>query len=344
MADYLEKIRFSSRQLLELVNDILDMSRLEQGKIALNYQEFNLLESLESMTAAFRVQAEREGKHFQTVFDIRSKRILGDSFRISQILNNLLSNAFKFTSEGDEISLQVKQFESRGSAKFQFIVRDTGLGMSEEFLPHLFEPYARETRFTAQQISGTGLGMPIVKNLVTQMSGQINVESRLGEGTVFTVTVPFAAAEEDTVKGKTPEKKPGDAAFSLKGRKVLLAEDNLINMEIATEILTMHGVEVIQAENGVKAVEAFQASAPFSIDAILMDMQMPEMDGCEAARRIRSLRRPDSGLPIIAVTANAFAEDIAETSKAGMDAHISKPIDFGILCRTLEKLISEKSL
>lgn len=344
VADYLEKIRFSSRQLLELVNDILDMSRLEQGKIALNYQEFNLLESLESMTAAFRVQAEREGKHFQTVFDIRSKRILGDSFRISQILNNLLSNAFKFTSEGDEISLQVKQFESRGSAKFQFIVRDTGLGMSEEFLPHLFEPYARETRFTAQQISGTGLGMPIVKNLVTQMSGQINVESRLGEGTVFTVTVPFAAAEEDTVKGKTPEKKPGDAAFSLKGRKVLLAEDNLINMEIATEILTMHGVEVIQAENGVKAVEAFQASAPFSIDAILMDMQMPEMDGCEAARRIRSLRRPDSGLPIIAVTANAFAEDIAETSKAGMDAHISKPIDFGILCRTLEKLISEKSL
>lgn len=344
VADYLEKIRFSSRQLLELVNDILDMSRLEQGKIALNYQEFNLLESLESMTAAFRVQAEREGKHFQTVFDIRSKRILGDSFRISQILNNLLSNAFKFTSEGDEISLQVKQFESRGSAKFQFIVRDTGLGMSEEFLPHLFEPYARETRFTAQQISGTGLGMPIVKNLVTQMSGQINVESRLGEGTVFTVTVPFAAAEEDTVKGKTPEKKPGDAAFSLKGRKVLLAEDNLINMEIATEILTMHGVEVIQAENGVKAVEAFQASAPFSIDAILMDMQMPELDGCEAARRIRSLRRPDSGLPIIAVTANAFAEDIAETSKAGMDAHISKPIDFGILCRTLEKLISEKSL
>ena len=134
------------------------------------------------------------------------------------------------------------------------------------------------------------------------------------------------------------------SAFSLKGRKVLLAEDNLINMEIATEILTMHGVEVIQAENGVKAVEAFQASAPFSIDAILMDMQMPEMDGCEAARRIRSLRRPDSGLPIIAVTANAFAEDIAETSKAGMDAHISKPIDFGILCRTLEKLISEKSL
>ena len=352
VADYLEKIRISSRQLLDLVNDILDVSRMEQGKIALDYQEFNLRKSLEEITASFHLQAEREEKRFSSVFDIRNERILGDSFRISQILNNLLSNAFKFTGKGDEISLQVKQFESMGSAKFQFIVKDTGIGMSQEFLPHLFEPYARETRFTARQISGTGLGMPIVQNLVKQMSGQINVESRLGEGTVFTVTVPFAVAEEEEREDKSGAEQSGpheaaadgqeEDGFSLKGRRVLLAEDNLINMEIATEILTMHGVEVVQAENGLEAVEAFQASVPFSIDAILMDMQMPKMDGCEAAKRIRSLHRPDSGLPILAVTANAFAEDIAETSKAGMDAHISKPIDFNILCRTLEELISEK--
>lgn len=344
VADYLAKIRFSSGQLLNLVNDILDMSRLEQGKIALDYREFNLRRSLEDITAAFRLQAEREEKRFSTDFEIHNERILGDNFRISQILNNLLSNAFKFTGKGGEISLQVKEFESMGSVKYQFVVRDTGLGMSEEFLPHLFEPYARETRFTAQKISGTGLGMSIVENLVKQMSGQIDVKSRLGEGTEFTVTVPFAVAEEEENADKAA---CGDAAgkeevFSLEGRKVLLAEDNLINMEIATEILTMHGVEVIPAENGLEALEAFQASAPFSIDAILMDMQMPQMDGCEATKRIRSLHRPDSGLPIIAVTANAFAEDIAETSKAGMDAHISKPIDFNILCRTLETLISGK--
>ena len=185
--------------------------------------------------------------------------------------------------------------------------------------------------------------MPIVKNLVTQMSGEIHVESSLGKGTVFTLTVPFQAErkEENASLPEKPEEGAGET-FSLKGRRVLLAEDNLINMEIATEILTMQGVEVIPAEDGVKAVEAFQESAPFSIDAILMDMQMPNMDGCEAAKRIRSLRRPDSGVPIIAVTANAFTEDIAATSKAGMDAHISKPIDFNILCRTLEDLIGQR--
>ena len=310
----------------------------------LDYQEFSLEKSIADITAAFRLQAQQEEKRFTVDMDIRDVWILGDSFRLSQILNNLLSNAFKFTSAGDEIALQVKQFESTGSAKYQFVVRDTGLGMSEEFLPHLFEPYARETRFSSQKITGTGLGMPIVKNLVTQMSGEIHVESSLGKGTVFTLTVPFQAEREKTAAsaGRTDEEAGGKETFSLEGRRVLLAEDNLINMEIATEILTMHGVEVIPAEDGAKAVKAFQESAPFSIDAILMDMQMPHMDGCEAAKRIRALHRPDSGVPIIAVTANAFTEDIAATSKAGMDAHISKPIDFNILCRTLESLIGQK--
>lgn len=352
LTGYLEKIRYSSRQLLELVNDILDMSRMEQGKVALNAQEFNLRQSMKEGTDAFRLQAETEKKIFVLSFDIQDEWVLGDAFRIGQVMNNLLSNAFKFTSEGDRITLAVRQFESRDYAQYQIVISDTGLGMSEEFLPHLFEPYARETRFSARQISGTGLGMPIVKNLVTQMGGEINVESRLGEGTTFTIAIPFPVVRREKrilEKAETepdrqgeqeqPEEAKEEKKSPLEGKRVLLAEDNLINMEIATEILSMNGILVTQAENGEEALKAFEDSGPFFFDAILMDMQMPRMDGCEAARRIRALKRPDAGsVPIIAVTANAFAEDIAATSSAGMDAHISKPIDFSLLCRTLEKL------
>ncbi|HIZ78639.1 MAG TPA: response regulator, partial [Candidatus Lachnoclostridium stercorigallinarum] len=204
-----------------------------------------------------------------------------------------------------------------------------------------FEPYTRETRFGVKKVAGTGLGMPIVKNLVTQMSGQIHVESQPGKGTIFTIVIPFAAVKEEK-KGKR-EQTAKQSGISLEGRTVLLAEDNMVNMEIATEILTMEGIKVIQAWNGAEAVERFRESSPFSIDAILMDMQMPQMDGCEAARTIRSLIRPDAGtVPIIAVTANAFAEDIAATTAAGMNAHVSKPIDFQILRQTLEELIGGK--
>ena len=212
-------------------------------------------------------------------------------------------------------------------------------------MPQLFEPYARETRFFSRQVVGTGLGMPIVKSLVTQMSGQIYVDSALGKGTTFTLTVPFITAQAEAESRQTREDlKTGKAgeAFSLAGRKILLAEDNLLNMEIANEILTMNGLEVLQAWNGQEAVELFQDAAPYEIDAILMDMQMPQMDGCEAARTIRAMERPDARtVPIIAVTANAFAEDIAATTAAGMNAHISKPIDFRALCATLEKLLGQ---
>ena len=190
-------------------------------------------------------------------------------------------------------------------------------------------------------MKGTGLGMAIVKSLVEQMNGHIHVESAQGEGSTFTVILPF-----ETVEDSRPVSDPAPApaqSWSLEGRRVLLAEDNEINMEIATELLTMRGVQLTQARNGREAVERFQASEPNAFDVILMDMQMPEMDGCEAAERIRALPRPDAGtVPIIAVTANAFAEDIAATTKAGMDAHISKPIDFRILCQTMEKLLEER--
>lgn len=338
--DYLRKLRLSSRQLLELINDILDMSRMEQGRVELNPQQFDLRECVQDCAEAIRFQAERDGKQFRLQFDLDRSRVIGDPFRISQILNNLLSNALKFSSAGDTVSLTVTQLDRQDYANYKIVVQDTGIGMSQDFLPRLFEPYARESRFGVKHVSGTGLGMAIVKSLVEQMSGHIHVESAPGQGSTFTVILPL-----ETVKGggEAQAAEPAAApqeALSLAGRRVLLAEDNLINMELATELLSLAGLEVTQAWNGLEAVELFRRSPLHGFDLILMDMQMPELDGCEAARQIRRLPRADARtVPIIAVTANAFAEDISATMKAGMDAHISKPIDMQLLCQTMEKLL-----
>ena len=336
--DYLHKISRSSRQLLELVNDILEMSRMEQGKVILNSEQFDLKASIEECAEPFRLQAEKDGKSFLEEYSLQDPVVLGDPFRMTQIMNNLLSNALKFTNRGDTISVRVTQLKENEHAQYQITVKDTGIGMSEEFLSKLFEPYARETRFSTRQITGTGLGMPIVKNLVTQMSGQIHVESTLGEGTSFVITVPLMPVEETGQKQRDEAETSADG-FSLEGKHILLVEDNVINMEIAQEILSENGLLIDEAWNGEEAVEKFAESKPYEYDAILMDMKMPKMDGCEAARQIRAMTRPDAKrVPIIAVTANAFTEDIAESTAAGMDAHISKPIDFKLLCRTLEEL------
>lgn len=340
--DYLKKIDHSSRQLLELINEILDMSRLEQGKIILSNKQFNLQECVEECTDTFRYQAQRENKEFTTTIDISTRLVLGDPFRITQILNNLLSNAFKFTSEGDRVSLSIKQAEGQDYYTHTFVIEDTGIGMSKEFLSKIYEPYARETRFGTKQVEGTGLGMAIVKSLVEQMNGRITVKSEQGEGSTFTIILPLLPVKEDVeTKGSTETMDARSDTISLQDRHILLAEDNAINMEIATEVLTMNGIRVTQAWNGKEALDIFSVSPPFAFDAILMDMQMPEMDGCEATMKIRRLSRPDAKtVPIIAVTANAFAEDIAATAQAGMNAHISKPIDFQSLCQELGKLLN----
>ena len=209
--------------------------------------------------------------------------------------------------------------------------------MSSEFLERIYEPYARELRFSDRQASGTGLGMSITKNLVVQMGGEIQVESAPGAGSTFTVILPLAAGKQPlqaTEKGEQTE------PFSLEGLRILLAEDNEINMEIAAEMLEAQGITAVRAWNGAEAVDVFQAAEPFAFDAILMDMQMPLMDGCEAARQIRAMDRPDAGaVPIIAVTANAFSEDVSATTAAGMNAHVSKPINAAVLRQTLERLI-----
>ena len=207
--------------------------------------------------------------------------------------------------------------------------------MSKEFLEKIFEPFARETRFSPTKVTGTGLGMPIVKNLVQQMNGELTVQSTLGKGSTFTITLPLHIVESKEVKSEKNDVQP----YDLQGKKILLAEDNEINMEIAVEYLTMLGAEVTSAWNGREAVETFLSSAPGFYDFILMDMQMPEMDGCTACREIRAADRPDAQtIPVIAVTANAFAEDIAQTTDAGMNGHISKPIDFNLLLELLQKL------
>ena len=313
-----------------------------------------------------RDQIKREGKTFTLDFDIKTREVYGDSFRVTQILSNLLSNAVKFTSEGDAISLKVSERQNSDFVKYKLVLKDTGAGMSRDFLDRIFIPYEREVRFGAKNVSGTGLGMPIVKNILSQMNGEISVESELGKGSTFTVILPFRKAdveeemEENPVSGETSgnevditgsggEKKADQAESGkseedfLRNRKILLAEDNEINMEIACELLDMYGAQVVKAWNGKEAVDLFAASGEDEFDVILMDMQMPEMDGCEAARTIRKMKRRDAEkIPIIAVTANAFAEDLSATAAAGMNAHISKPIDFSLLCRTLKEVIDQQ--
>lgn len=339
MGEYFDKIGISSRQLLGLINDILEISRMEQGKITIDNQQFDLEKCVEECAGVFRTQAEQEKKEFQVFYDIPDRIIYGDAFRIQQILNNLLSNALKFTKKGDKICLKIKEIHSLKHKKYQIIVSDTGAGMSEAFMEKIFVPFEREVRFGARNVTGTGLGMPIVKNIVSQMGGTITVESKLGEGSAFTVTLPLECADgaEQPSVQKAPEK------ISLEGKKVLVAEDNEINMDIAAEMLEMNGIRVTKAWNGKEAVELFAGSAPGEFDGILMDMQMPVMDGCQAAEKIRSMNRPDAGsVPIVAVTANAFAEDLAATTAAGMNAHVSKPIDFDLLFQTLSELMERK--
>ena len=248
----------------------------------------------------------------------------------------LLYTSFKFTPKGGSIHTGLNTSGDDNTIYCRLTVSDTGIGMSKEFLEHIFEPYARETRFASSSINGTGLGMSIVHSLVTQMGGQINVESTLGKGTTFTVTLPFASAGEK----ESPVRPVTKESYSLNGIRILLAEDNEINMEIAAELLSEYGAEVVQVWNGKEAVEKFTASPDYYFDFILMDMQMPVMDGCTAAKAIRESGKADAAdITIIAVSANAFPTDIAAAAGAGMNAHISKPIDFSELYKTLNKYV-----
>lgn len=343
--DAFRKIQSLSNQLLTLINDILELSKMEQGKLEIRNQDFNIRENMEELVFVYQAQIADKQKQFDVLIDVDDEWVNSDWSRIQQILDNLLSNAFKFTEENGKIRLQVTEQKDYNSkfGKYQIIVEDNGAGMSQDFLKKIFIPFERETKFGAAKVAGTGLGMPIVHDLVIKMQGTIEVTSSLGNGTTFTVMLPLEICNTDA-SGNT-EQSGEDTTDSVEeldgnGRKVLIAEDNEINMEIGVEILRMFGFEVEQAWNGKEALDLFRESEENEYALIVMDMKMPVMDGCEAARQIRHLNRPDAKtIPIIAATANAFTEDIALTQKAGMNAHISKPIDFDVLKKTIAKLL-----
>ena len=336
-ADCLTKIRVASQQLLELINDVLEMSRMEQADLHLHNVSCDLEETMNQCLSTFQAQAELEQKTLTLSFSLPHRQVYADSLRLQQVLNNLVSNALKFTNAGDSIQVEVSQPPHLGHDMCRIVVRDTGIGMSEEFLPKLFEPYARESRFGTHTVLGTGLGMAIVKTIVSRMNGQIQVESVAGQGTCFTLTLPMEPAdppEQANAANAAP-----DPAAVLGGKSVLLAEDFEMNLEIATELLKLCGAQVTQARNGQEAVDAFAASAPGQFDLILIDMNMPVLDGCGAAAAIRAMDRPDAAaIPILAVTANAFAEDVSATAQAGMNAHIAKPINLQQLAAAVRDL------
>ena len=313
IGDCLKKIQVSASHLLELINDILEMSRMEQADLRLKNHPCDLRETVNQCLSGFQAQAELQHKRLEASFSLTHPQVYADAFRLQQVLNNLISNAMKFTNEGDKIQVEVSQPSRQEQGICRIVVRDTGVGMSEDFLPKLFTPYARESRFGVQTVLGTGLGMTIVHTIVTRMGGQIQVESAPGQGSAFTLTIPMEPVAEEAETAPAEVSAPvEDPTRVLRGKRVLLAEDYEMNLEIATELLKLAGAQVTQARNGQEAVERFAQSQPGEFDVILMDMNMPVLDGCGAAAAIRAMDRPDAAsVPILAVTANAFAEDVA---------------------------------
>ena len=336
--DYLKKISVSSQHLLSLINDVLDMSRIESGKVTLEAKPVHLPELVHELRDI--IQAVVSKKDLSLTLDtvgVENEDVIADPLRLEQILINVLANAVKFTPDGGQISLWVVQKDTApaGYADFEFHIKDNGIGMSEEFQKHIFEQFARERTSTVSKIQGTGLGMAITKSLVDMMGGGITVKSEQGKGSEFTISLRFPIGEAKT--GQTP---PAAKASAFTGKKLLVVEDNELNLEIASTLLKEAGFEVDTAENGKVAVEKVEAASADRYDLILMDIQMPEMDGYEATRRIRAL--PDTkkaALPIVAMTANAFEDDRKNALRAGMNGHIAKPLDIQKLFQVLSELL-----
>ena len=336
--DYLKKISVSSQHLLSLINDVLDMSRIESGKVTLEAKPVHLPELVHELRDI--VQAVVSEKDLSLTLDtvgVENEDIIADPLRLEQILINVLANAVKFTPDGGQISLWIVQKDTApaGYADFEFHIKDNGIGMSEEFQKHIFEQFARERTSTVSKIQGTGLGMAITKSLVDMMGGRITVKSEQGKGSEFTISLRFPIGE-----AKTEQTPPAAKASAFTGKKLLVVEDNELNLEIASTLLKEAGFEVDTAENGKVAVEKVEAASADRYDLILMDIQMPEMDGYEATRRIRAL--PDTkkaALPIVAMTANAFEDDRKNALRAGMNGHIAKPLDIQKLFQVLSELL-----
>ena len=343
---HLEKVDGSARHLLSLINDILDMSRIESGRMTVNNEEFAFAKGLEQINTMIGSQCNEKGLHYE--FRIIGKTddfYIGDGMKLRQVMINLLGNAVKFTPAGGTVSFVIEEGpRSDGKATLRFIVSDTGIGMSEDYLPHLFDAFSQEDSSSTNIYGSSGLGMAITKRMVELMGGSIDVESEKGKGSTFTVTLTLdetSGEEADvTAAAESAPEVPADNTAGLKGRRILLAEDVVINAEIIKMVLSQAGLEVDHAENGRIATEMFRDHDEWYYDAILMDMRMPEMDGLEATRTIRAMTRPDAKkIPVIALTANAFEEDVQRSMEAGLNAHLSKPVEPEVLFGTLEDLI-----
>ena len=337
--DCLSKCRIAAVNLINIVNDVLDLSAIENGRMKLASVQFSLAGLISELRVVYSTHAEMKGVRFEASADgILHDEVTGDRMRTNQVLTNLLSNAVKFTAGGGLVTLRAEQqIEAEtGSCLVTFTVSDSGIGISPEFLPHVFDPYEQEDASVSQKFGGTGLGLSIVRSMSELMGGKVEAASEKEKGSSFTVTLPFKLADKREPLPEQPAET--GAANSLKGMKLLLAEDNPMNSEIAQTILSAAGARVTAAMNGEEAAELFEASAAGSYDAILMDIMMPKLDGYGAARRIRSSAHADAAsVPIIAMTANAFSSDVQQALDAGMNAHVAKPIDVPLLLETLKK-------
>ena len=344
--DCLGKVKLSSDHLLKLINDVLDMARIENGKLTISEAPVNLKESIEKILEMESINAQMSGLTLDMEFiDLKTEYVITDIFRLSQILLNITGNSIKYTKAGGKIHFTIRELASkkRNHASYEFVIEDTGIGMNKDFLSHIFEMFSRERNVSENGIQGTGLGMAIVKSLVDLMKGQINIESEVNRGTKVTFRFDFKIQSQKQIS-KSTEALPEEEIIDLSKKRVLLVEDNELNREIARDILEDNDIIVDEANNGAVALAKIQKSEKNLYDFVLMDVQMPFMDGYEATRLIRKLKNKKlAGLPIIAMTANAFEEDKKRALESGMDAHLSKPIHPKQLFQTISAILKKRS-
>lgn len=333
---YIEEIRLSSRHLLNLVNNVLDMSKIESGEFSLHPQRYTFEELFKNVKTMFKRLCEQKNITFRTEEYGGQPDMFVDKIRLNQVIFNLMNNAVKYTEVGGEVAFtflnQVR--EEEGEMDVRFLIQDNGAGMSKEFQEQMFKPFTQESNEVVASSQGTGLGLSISKGIIDKMGGELSVSSVLGKGTTFCVCITMPIAKERHVKNS---ERPAEPEFDFTGRTILVVEDHHLNQMIITKLLKRKGADVIVSANGKLGVEEFTSREPGSIDAILMDIRMPVMDGLQASRAIRSLQREDAlQVPIIAMTANAYDEDRQKSEAAGMNGHLAKPIDTKVLYETLE--------
>ena len=337
--DYIKKIRVSSDILLTIINQVLEMARIESGKITLNPESVNIREMVEAMNTVFESSLTKKSLEYQCSLNVVHDQILCDKTKMEEIILNVVSNSIKYTNPHGKITVSIDELDSEDekNANYKVVVEDNGIGMSQDYLPHIFEEFSREHTSTETRVAGTGLGLPIVKSLVDRMGGTIEVESEEGKGTRFIMKFSFPVSLENQVLEKEKQNIP-DITEKLEGKRILLAEDNELNAEIAETVLVEAGIEVKRVEDGLQCIEELKKMPENYYDVILMDVQMPNMDGYTATQRIRDLDDSRAEIPIIAMTANAYDEDRRKAQEAGMDGFLAKPLDVDEMMRLLGKI------